>query len=349
MAVEPSSSVFRLRRAILATAGLVATISLCSGAAVAEDLADFYHGKSLIFAVGTGAGGEYDLQARLLARHIGQFIPGNPQCVPQNMPGAGGAKMAAWLYNVAPKDGTHFGIIMNNFPASQAVGAVELHFDVTKFNWIGAIGALTQTVTAWTASGIKTLDDLKTKEYIAGASGRGAITYTLPAAMNALLGTKMKIVTGYQGGNDINLAMERGEVHVRSNSWSSWKTTRPDWIAEKKITVLAQSGRRATDLANIPSLEDLTTNPDDRKIMELVVSGNYIGRPQAMPPGTPADKVAAMRAAFQATVKDPAFIADVKKLRLDLDPVSGEELQSYIAKLQDVPERLIPKAKEMLE
>ena len=349
MAAWPPSSVFRFRSVLIATLGFLAANPLCATPASADEIADFYKGKSLVFAVGTGAGGEYDLQARLLARHIGRFIPGNPQGVPQNMPGAGGAKMAAWLYNVAPKDGTHFGIIMNNFPASQAVGAVDLHFDVTKFNWIGAIGALTQTVTAWTASGIKTLDDLKTREYIAGASGRGAITYTLPAAMNALLGTKMKIVTGYQGGNDINLAMERGEVHVRSNSWSSWKTTRPDWIAEKKITVLAQSGRRAADLANIPSLEDLTTNPDDRKIMELVVSGNYIGRPQAMPPGTPADKVAAMRAAFQATVKDPAFIAEVEKLRLELDPVSGEELQSYITKLQNVPKHLIPKAKEMLE
>lgn len=345
MAVRLSMSAFRLRHATLAVLGIFAG----AAPAAADDIADFYKGKSLVFAVGTGAGGEYDLQARLLARHIGRFIPGNPQGVPQNMPGAGGAKMAAWLYSVAPKDGTQFGVIMNNFPASQAVGAVDLHFDVTKFNWIGAIGALTQTITAWTASGVKTWDDLKTKEYIAGASGRGAITYTLPAAMNALLGTRMKIVTGYQGGNDINLAMERGEVHIRSNSWSSWKTTRPDWIAEKKITILTQSGRRAADLATIPSLEDLTTNPDDRKIMELVVSGNYIGRPQAMPPGTPADKVAAMRAAFQATVKDPAFIAEVEKLRLELDPVSGEELQSYISKLQDVPKHLIPKAKEMLE
>lgn len=345
MAARLTMSAFRLRLALFAVLGVCAV----APSAAADDIADFYKGKSLVFAVGTGAGGEYDLQARLLARHIGRFIPGNPQGVPQNMPGAGGAKMAAWLYSVAPKDGTQFGIIMNNFPASQAVGAVDLHFDVTKFNWIGAIGALTQTITSWTASGVKTIDDLKTKEYIAGASGRGAITYTLPAAMNALLGTRMKIVTGYQGGNDINLAMERGEAHIRSNSWSSWKTTRPDWIAEKKITILSQSGRRAADLGDVPSLEDLTTNPDDRTIMELVVSGNYIGRPQAMPPGTPADKVAAMRAAFQATVKDPAFIAEVEKLRLELDPVSGEELQSYITKLQNVPKHLIPKAKEMLE
>jgi tripartite-type tricarboxylate transporter receptor subunit TctC len=348
MAAGPRKPVFRLHRAKFVALGFMA-MAVSAGQATAEDLAEFYKGKTLMFSVGTGAGGEYDLQTRLLARHIGRFIPGHPQAVAQNMPGAGGAKMAAWLYNVAPKDGTHFGVIMNNFPASQAVGAVDLHFDVTKFNWIGAIGALTQTITAWTASGIKTLDDLKTKEYVAGASGRGAITYTLPAALNGLLGTKLKIVTGYKGGNDINLAMERGEVDVRSNSWSSWKTTRPEWIAEKKITVLAQTGRRSAELANLPSLEDLTTSPDDRKIMELVVSGNHLGRPQAMPPGTPADKVAAMRAAFQKIVKDPAFIAEVKKLRLELDPVSGEELQSYITKLQDVPKRLIPKAKEMLE
>ena len=348
MAVRPQQLAFYIRLAA-GTCASLAVMLVASAPAAADTIGDFYKGKSLVFAVGTGAGGEYDLQARLLARHITRHIPGNPQAVAQNMPGAGGAKMAAWLYNVAPKDGTQFGVIMNNFPASQAVGAVDLHFDVTQFQWVGAIGALTQTITAWSASGIKTLDDLRTKEFIAGASGRGAITYPLPAAMNALLGTKMKIVTGYQGGNDINLAMERGEAHVRSNSWSSWKTTRPDWIAEKKITVLAQSGRRAADLPDIPSLEELTTNPDDRKIMDLVVSGNYIGRPQAMPPGTPADRVAAMRAAFQTTMKDPVFIAEVEKLRLELDPVSGEELQSYITKLQDVPQHLIPKAKDMLE
>lgn len=334
---------------VWAASGFALASLALSGQAAADSIAEFYKGKSLVFAVGTGAGGEYDLQARLLTRHIGRFIPGNPQAVAQNMPGAGGAKMAAWLYNVAPKDGTHFGVIMNNFPASQAIGAVDLNFDVTKFNWLGAIGALTQTITAWTASGARTLEDLKTKEYIAGASGRGAITYTLPAAMNSLIGTKLKIVTGYQGGNDINLAMERGEAHIRSNSWSSWKTTRPDWIAEKKITVLAQSGRRSPELPNVPSLEDLPITADDRKIMELVVSGNYIGRPQAMPPGVPADRVTAMRAAFQATVKDPAFIAEVEKLKLELDPVSGEELQSYITRVVDVPKHLLAKAKEILE
>jgi tripartite-type tricarboxylate transporter receptor subunit TctC len=349
MAAGPQTPVISAGRGRFRTLLLAAVAAVAAAPASADAIADFYKGKSLVFAVGTGAGGEYDLQARLLARHIVRHIPGNPQGVVQNMPGAGGAKMAAWLYNLAPKDGTQFGVIMNTFPASQAVGSVDLSFDVTQFHWIGAIGALTQTITAWTASGIRTLDDLKAQEYIAGASGRGAITYTMPAAMNALLGTRMKIVTGYQGGNDINLAMERGEAHVRSNSWSSWKTTRPDWIAEKKITVLAQGGRRAADLPNIPSLEELTTNPDDRKIMDLVVSGNHIGRPQAMPPGTPADRVAAMRTAFQATVKDPVFIAEVEKLRLELDPVSGEELQAYITRLQDVPKHLIPKAKEMLE
>jgi tripartite-type tricarboxylate transporter receptor subunit TctC len=159
----------------------------------------------------------------------------------------------------------------------------------------------------------------------------------------------MKIVTGYQGGNDINLAMERGEAHIRSNSWSSWKTTRPDWITEKKITILAQSGRRSAELPNVPSLEDLPTTEDDKKIMNLVVSGNYIGRPQAMPPGTPPERVAAMRKAFEATMKDPAFIAEVEKLRLELDPVTGEELQSYITKLLDVPKNIIPKAKEIME
>jgi len=328
---------------------LLAAILLLPAAAGADPIADFYKGKTVNFAIGTGSGGEYDLQTRLLARHMVRHIPGTPSGVPQNMPGAGGAKMAAWLYTVAAKDGTQIGVIQNNFPASQAVGALDAQFDVTKFNWIGAVNSLNQTIAGWAASGVRTFDDLKTKEYVVGASGRGAITYTLPAAMNALLGTKMKIVTGYQGGNEINLAMERGEAHIRSNAWGSWKSTRADWLAEKKIVILAQSGPRAADLPNVPSLEELTTNPDDRKLMDLVVSGNYIGRPQTTTPGVPPERLKALRDAFQATMKDAQFLAEADKLKLEVEPVSGEDLTAYIVKLQDVPERLRPKAKEMLE
>jgi tripartite-type tricarboxylate transporter receptor subunit TctC len=328
---------------------LLIAMPLLPMAANADPIAEFYKGKTVSFAIGTGSGGEYDLQTRLLARHMVRHIPGSPSGVPQNMPGAGGAKMAAWLYSVAAKDGTQIGVIQNNFPASQAVGALDGQFDVTKFNWIGAVNTLNQTIAGWAASGVRTLDDLKTKEYVVGASGRGAITYTLPAAMNALLGTKMKIVTGYQGGNDINLAMERGEAHIRSNAWGSWKSTRGDWLAEKKIVILAQSGPRAADLPNVPSLEELTTTPDDRKLMDLVVSGNYIGRPQTTTPGVPPERLKALRDAFQATMRDAQFLAEAEKLKLDVEPVSGEELAAYIVKLQDVPERLRPKAKEMLE
>jgi len=321
---------------------------LLPAAAKADPVADFYKGKTVNFFIGTGTGGEYDLQTRLIARHMTRHIPGNPTAVPQNMPGAGGAKMASWLYGVAPKDGTQIGVIQNNFPASQAVGALEPLFDVTKFNWIGAMNTLNQTIAGWADSGVKTFDDLKTKEYIVGASGRGAITYTLPAAINALLGTKMKIITGYQGGNDINLAMERGEVHIRTNAWGSWKSTRADWLAENKIVILAQSGPRAADLPNVPSLEDMTTTPDARLLLDLIVSVNYLGRPQATTPGVAPERVKALRDAFQATMKDAQFLAEADKLKLEVAPVSGEALTAYIVKLQEVPERLRQKAKDML-
>jgi tripartite-type tricarboxylate transporter receptor subunit TctC len=314
----------------------------------ADAVADFYRGKTVNVLIGVGAGGEYDLQARLVARHIGKHIPGNPTVVAQNMTGAGGLKMANYLYEVAPKDGTYIGMIANSFPALQVVGLDGLNFDSSKFGWLGTIAATTETMAVWHSAGVKSIDDVREREIVAGASGKGAITYTLPAVMNEVLGTKFKIVTGYTGGNQINLAMERGEVQARNNTWSSWKATKPDWLRDKKLTIIVQAGPRASDL-DAPSLEDLAKTPEDRQLVELIVSGTRLGRPLALTPGVPADRLKALREAFAATMKDPEFLQEAQKLNFDVNPVLGEELQQVVVKVLATSKNVADRARPMLQ
>jgi tripartite-type tricarboxylate transporter receptor subunit TctC len=324
----------------------VATLALAS-TAQADSIADFYRGKTVNVLIGVGVGGEYDIQARLVARHIGKHIPGNPTVVPQNMTGAGGLKMINYLYGVAPKDGTNIGMIQNAFPALQAAGLGGVQYDAGKMQWLGTIAAVNETMAVWHTAGVKSIDDVRNRETVAGASGRGAITYTYPALMNELLGTKFKIVTGYTGGNQINLAMERGEVEARNNTWSSWKATKAAWLAEKKIFVIAQAGPRAADL-DAPSLEQLGRTPEDRQLIELIVSGTQLGRPFATN-AAPADRVAALRAAFAATMKDPELLAEAAKLGFEVEPVLGEPMQRIVEKVLATPAAVAARSKALLE
>ena len=233
-----------------------------------QSVEDFYRGKKIDLIIGYSSGGTYDLYARLVARYLGNYIPGKPLIVPRNMPGAGTRAAANWVYNVAPKDGTVLATADQSLSLQQAVGDKRINFDTTKFIYIGNPNVENNTTAAWHASGIKTIDDAKKREVTVGATG-GSTSSQYPKAMNALLGTKFKIVLGYPGGNDVNLALERGEVDVRgSNSWTSWKATRPDWIAEKKINILVQIGlAKAPDLPDVPLLMDLGTNDEDRHLL----------------------------------------------------------------------------------
>ena len=334
----------------LAVGGLVAgglAGPLGTPAKAADAVADFYKGKTVNVLIGVGVGGEYDLQARLVARFIGKHIPGNPTVVPQNMTGAGGLKMANYLYKVAPKDGTYIGMISNSFPSLQVVGLEGLNFDSNKFYWLGTMAPTVETLAVWHTAGVKSIDDAKKKEVVAGASGKGAITYTFPAVMNDVLGTKFKIVTGYPGGNQINLAMERGELQARDNTWSSWKATKPDWLRDKKIIIIAKAGPPAPDL-DAPDVAELAKSPEDKQLVELIVSGTAMGRPLALTPGTPPERVAAVRAAFSATMKDPEFLAEAKKMNFDVDPVSGETMQASVAKILATPKAVAERAKPLL-
>jgi tripartite-type tricarboxylate transporter receptor subunit TctC len=195
------------------------TFLILGCAAQADPVADFYKGKTVNMLIGVGVGGEYDLQARLVAKYIGRHIPGQPNVVPQNMTGASGLKMLNYLYNQAPRDGTTIGMIQNGFPAAQAIGRPGIQFDTNQMRWLGTIAPVVETMAVWHTAGVKSIEDARKKEIVAGATARGGITFTYPALMNELLGTKFKIVTGYRGGNEINVAMERNEVQARNNSW----------------------------------------------------------------------------------------------------------------------------------
>lgn len=318
-------------------------------AAQAQSVAEFYKGKTVNLYIGVAAGGEYDLHARLAARVLGKHIPGNPTVVPQNMTGAGGLKMANYLYEVAAKDGTSIGMLANSFPASQAVGEQGIAFDAAKFQWIGSISPTVETMTVWKTAGVASIDEAKAKEVVAGATGKGAITYTFPKMLNELIGTKFKIVTGYPGGNDVNVAMERGEVGARNNTWSAWKATRADWLKNKDILILVQAGPTAKDLPGVPNIEDLAKFDDDRRIMQLIISGTKLGRPLATTPGVPADRVAALRAAFEASMTDPDFIAAAQAAKVDIDPVRGETIQKVVEAVLATPKPLVERAKQIME
>jgi tripartite-type tricarboxylate transporter receptor subunit TctC len=319
-----------------------------STAALADPVADFYRGKTITILIGVGAGGEYDLQARLVGKYLSRYIPGNPTVVEQNMTGASGLKMINYLAGVAPHDGTYIGMIQNGLPALQVVGLDGVQFDAAKFNWLGAMAPVVETIAVWHTADVTTVDGARQKEIVTGSTARGSITYTFPQMMNELFGTKLKLVTGYTGGNEINLAMERGEVEARNNTWSSWKATRPDWLRDKKISVIVQSGPRAPDL-DAPLVRDLATTDEQRSIVDLVFSGCALGRPLAITPGVPADRVAALRSAFDQAVKDPEFLADAKAANFDVDPIHGIDMQKTIAHILDTPPALAAKARHLLD
>lgn len=324
--------------------------SLPTAAMSQQSVEDFYRGKKLDMIIGYSSGGTYDLYARLVARYLGNYIPGKPLIVPRNMPGAGSRAAANWVYNVAPKDGTVLATADQSLSLQQAIGDKRINFDTTKFIYIGNPNIENNTTVAWAASGIKTIDDAKSREVTAGATG-GSTSSQYPKAMNVLLGTKFKIVLGYPGGNDVNLALERGEVEVRgSNSWTSWKATRPDWIAEHKINILVQIGlAKAVDLPDIPLLMDLAANEGDRQLLRVLSSSTHIGRPIFTAPGVPAERVEALRKAFDTMTHDPAFIQEAKREKFDIDPSTGASMQQTVDEMMAIPKAQSERLRQIIE
>jgi tripartite-type tricarboxylate transporter receptor subunit TctC len=341
-----------LRTAPVTIAAVIAaafTLGLVNSAA-AQSVADFYKGKNVSVIIGYGVGGGYDQYARVLARFMGSQIPGTPTLVVQNMPGAGSRKAANWLYNVAPKDGSVLATLGQNTPTDQALGQPGIQFDANKFNWIGNMVVVNNSLAVWHTTGVKTLEDATKKELAIGASGASSPSVLYPQVANNLLGTQFKIISGYPGGGDINLAMERGEVDGRgSNSWASWKSTKADWLKDKKVNILFQVGlKRESDLPDVPLLSELGRTPEERQVLEVISADVAVGRPILTTPDVPKDRVAALRKAFDDTIKDKAFLAEAEKQKMDINPLSGEELQQVVAKVLSHSPDVIAKVKQAI-
>jgi tripartite-type tricarboxylate transporter receptor subunit TctC len=329
----------------------LALTGLAPSTVAADPVADFYRGKSIAMVIATAPGGDYDLRARLISRHMGRHIPGNPTIVPRNMPGGVGIQAMNYMANVAPKDGTAIHAIMQNMSTHQALGGPGVEFDTRKFFWIGNTTDTPNVINSWHTTGIRTIQDVMTQELVVGAPGQATNSVYYPKALNELVGTKFKIVSGYPGGNQVNLAMERGEVGGRgSNSWASWKATKPDWLREKKIFILVQVAlKRNPELADIPTMIELAKTDDAKAVLTFLSADVPIARAYVTTPGVPKERVEALRRAFDATMKDPEFVAEAKKLNMDMSPSTGEAAQRYADLIANTPPKVLARAKAIIE
>ena len=327
-----------------------AMLAALAAPARAQDVASFYHGKQITLVIGYGPGGGYDLYARMLGRFIGAHIPGNPTIVPQNMPGAGSRSAANWLYKVAPQDGTVIACLGQATPTDQALSQPGVQFDAGKFNWIGNLSLVNNFLFVSAASGVSTFAQAKTKQLSIGATGASSPSVLYPQVSNNLLGSKFKIIAGYPGGGDINIAVERHEVDGRgSDSWASMKTTHPDWLRDHTINILFQVGpRREADLPDVPLWTDLAENDDQRQVLALLSGDVSVGRPILTAPNVPADRVKALRQAFADTLRDPQFIEAAKQANMEMNPMQGEELQQVVEKIVTSPPRILAMVKDAI-
>ncbi len=331
----------RMARAVAALALVLAGTNSILGLrpARADSVADFYKGRTVEVYVGYSTGGGYDIYARMLVRHLGRFIPGNPTLVAKNMEGAGSLRLANWLANAAPRDGTAFGTIGRGTAFDPVLGQPGAQFKGPDLSWIGSMNHEVSICAAWHDAGIDTFEDLKTKTLLIGGVSANDDTVQFAKVLNYVLGTKLKIVSGYPGGNDVVLAMERGEVKGRCGwSWSSVLTARPTWLKERKIKVLVQLAlTKHPDLPDVPLITDLATNQSQRQMLRLIFARQVMGRPFVAPPGMPADRLAALRKAFMQTLADKDFLADAAKARLEIAGVSGEEVEKLVKELYATP------------
>jgi len=332
-------------------AAVAALVFLATASTQAQSVEEFYRGKIVSLYIGFSVGGGYDTYGRLIARHLGNHIPGNPVVVPLNMEGAGSVKLANWLYNAAPKDGTVIATVNRGVPFEPLTGNRDaVRFDPTEFTWIGSANEEASVCVAWKRTGIARFEDLYERELIVGATGPGADDFVFPRLVRGVLGVNIRIVSGYAGGNDIDFASERGEVDGRCGwSWSSVVSTRQAWLANDSISILLQLGlRKHPDLPDVPLIMDLAETEEDRQILRLVLARLVLGRPFVAPPGIPEDRAAALRQAFDDTMKDPAFLADAERSRLEITPITGAELEELLGDLYETPPHLVERAWQML-
>jgi len=331
-------------------AAFAALVSLVSNGALPAAAQPDLAGKSVQMVIGFGPGGGYDLWGRTVGRHIGRHLPGNPSVVPQNMPGAGSYAAASYIFNVAPKDGTVLGIIARDAALGPLSGAAGARFDPLRLSWIGTPAKETNVCIVYHTARVKTVDDLYRNELILGDTGPGTGTRSYPKALSELIGLKFKVVGGFKSSVEVFLAMERGEVEGICESLDSIKNRRPDWIATKKITILFQGGAEPNpELKGVPFVLDLARTPEQKQAIEFLYAGQGIGRPFVAPPDLPADRLKMLRDAFNATMKDADFIADTRKVSLELEPEDGEHLAALIAKIYATPKPIVDKVTALIK
>lgn len=309
--------------------------------------APFYQGKQMVMVVASGAGGGYDTYARSLARYMPKYIPGAPAIVAKNVPGAGGLIAANSLYNATPADGLTFAALTNGAAMDPLFGETAARFDGRKFNWLGSMGKL-ENICVTRPGAITSIEQARTREITVAASGATGNSAIMPKIVNRFLHTKFKVIGGYTEGSGVTLALERGEVDgVCGMSYSTLKATHPDWFRDHRVNVILQIGlNRLKELPNVPSALDLVSG-HDKDVLELILIRQEMGRPFALPPGVPADRVATLRRAFDAALKDKGFVAEAQKLNLEIDPLTGEEIAGLLQKAYGAPKAVIAEAAEL--
>jgi tripartite-type tricarboxylate transporter receptor subunit TctC len=330
----------------------LAVLAAMGASAPAAAQGDFYRGKTIDLVISTGVGGGLDANARLVARHLGNHIPGTPAIVPKNMPGAGHIRAANYVYSQAPKDGTAIATFIPIFVLAQVLERSKaIQFDAANFQWLASTSSSNSTVYVWHTSGIASVADAMRRPVLMGATGVGSYTTIYPTIMNSLLGTKFKLVSGYQSTAEIGLAMERGEIEGRAgNNFNSLKAENGEWLRSGKIRLIAQVGlARDREFEGVPLLTDLTKSDGDRAILKLFSSDVVIGRPFVTAPGVPAERVALLRKAFDDMLHDAAFLQDASRVGLDVSPTAGASIQQIIADLMRTPDDIVAKARLAME
>jgi tripartite-type tricarboxylate transporter receptor subunit TctC len=328
-----------------------AAVTACPATgAHADEVSDFYKGKTVQMVVATAPGGGVDLIGRLLARHLGRHIPGRPNMVVQNMPGAGGLLMANHLYNLGARDGTVIGGSLNGMPAAPLMTPKAARFDPTKFIWIGSMYRANNVAYVWHTAPVQSLEELKTKELLIGTSGPGSGSNDLSILSREVLGLKYKQVRGYQSSSAINIAMERGEIHAQIVGWDSIQAQKPAWIRDKLIKFIGHfSLEDPPELRPFPRIADLARTEADKQAVRLVLARQAHGRPYFVPPGVPAPRARALRRAFDATMQDPAFLAEAKAMKVGVEPMTGEDVQDLVAQVYNTtPPAVVERVRKMM-
>jgi tripartite-type tricarboxylate transporter receptor subunit TctC len=336
-----------MRRALLAVLLLLAATAPLRAQ---EDVAAFFKGKTIRLIVGVGVGSGYDINARLLARHMAAHIPGQPTIIVQNQPGAGSLTMTNALYNSGPFDGTVIGASFNGMPTTPLLQPTGVRFDPVKLNWLGSTNRETQAMYVWHSAPAQVLEDARSKETVMGAQAPGSTQFDYPVLANHLFGFRFKVVTGYESTPKIHLAMESGEVHGTIANWSTLKAINSNWIAEKKIRILAQwTLTKNSEMADVPMFLDQAKTDAEKAALQLMLARLEYGRPFFLPPNVPAARVEALRRAFDATMKDPAYLAEADRLKIEVEPLSGEQVAALVEQVSRTPVDTVARVRAAME